>query len=156
MEFYDSGVHTAGMMENLFKLVITAFFAWLIWWEVKFVIEVWRSQIDPRATASRLVDLLKPDQEVIATRDPTKIYQGGKPVGDVVGDVVTQPDSKVLFKMLGGTADLDQQQPFDYKRSRLRILNVGRTIGMYSAVTSSGTTAMTNVLQDVLCEPVAK
>ena len=142
-------------METIFKVAITVVILFFIYYQLIFVRTVWRSQIDPQATFSRLLEKLKPASDVIATRDPTKIYQSGNPVGDVTGGI-TQDNSKWVFKQISNTTSLRTDQPFDYQRVTLRILSVGSRTGMLVNMTDEGTTQARDVLGDAVCELVGK
>ncbi len=134
------------MLEWLFKIALTIFFTiiWLIglhW--------IWTTHLDPRATIQRMFQKAVAPPEWVATRDPNKIYQGGKIVGDVSGPVEPK-DRQVSFAQLSNTGDLDRGQPFEYQRLRLRVVRIHTAVGM--KVEPSRT--LTNVLEDVLCEIV--
>ncbi len=137
-------------METLVKIIITSLILLLIYFQVVFVRSVWRSQIDPVATIGRMWDRLKPTADVIATRDPMKIYQNGQVAGDVSGKV-TESENEVRFERLMNTGDLQQDQAFEYRRLRLRIVSVESISGMYMGGGITGT----NVLGNVLCEKLA-
>jgi hypothetical protein len=140
-------------METLFKVAITVVVLCLIYYGLMFLWGVWRSQVDPRATFVRILDTLKPKAEVIATRDPNKIYQDGKAVGDVSGEVA-EDGRTVKFTRILNTSALKVEQPFEYKRLRLKILSVATRTGMYVNQTDTGTITGTDVLGDVVCERV--
>lgn len=142
-------------METVFKVAITAFFLCAIYYQLVFVRSVWRSQIDPQATFSRLLAKLRPDSDVIATRDPGKIYQNGNPVGDVTA-AVAQENSKWVFKQISNTTGLRTDQPFEYQRVTLRIVSIASRTGVLVNMTDQGTTQARDVLGDVVCELVGK
>jgi hypothetical protein len=132
-------------METIFKIAITAVVLSVIYYQLLFVRTVWKSQIDPRATIARWIKKLQPEDSVIATRDPTKIYQSGKAVGDVTGSVSTD-GPKVVFKQLSNTGDLRADQPFEYQRSKLKIVSVASRVGMLVNMTESGSIHRKDVL----------
>jgi len=138
-------------METVFKIVITCVILCVIYFEVIFLLGVWRSQIDPAATVSRILDTLKPKAEMIATRDPNKIYQGGKAVGDVSGQI-SEHDNNVTFTHILNTSTLKVDQPFEYRRLRLKIVRVGTRSGFYVGQNDTEITSGTAVLSNVVCE----
>jgi hypothetical protein len=139
-------------MEAVFKIVITGVILCIIYFEVIFLRGVWRSQIDPAATVSRIIEALKPKTtEVIATRDPNKIYQDGKVVGDVTGQI-NERDNIVTFTRILNTSALKTDQPFEYRRLRLKIVRIGTRSGFYVGRNDTETTSGTDVLTDVVCE----
>jgi hypothetical protein len=142
-------------METVFKLAISALVMCAIYYELLLIRTVWRSQIDPQVTVSRVLAKLKPDADVIATRDPAKIYQGGVPVGDVTGEI-SRDGSKWTFKQISNTTRLQTDQPFEYQRNRLRIVGIGSRTGMLVNMTDSGTQQATDVLGDVVCDIVQR
>ncbi len=139
-------------METLFKVAITGVVVCLVYYQLLFLRSVWRSQIDPRATFSRLLDKLKTESDIIATRDPLKIYQAGESVGDVTG-AVTQDGATWTFKQISNTTRLQPDRPFEYQRTTLRVVQIGSRTGFASTTTVGGTSnTATDVLEDVTCE----
>ena len=143
------------LMETVFKIAITVVLLCAVYYQLLFIRTIWRSQIDPRATISRLIKKLQPESSVIATRDPGKIYQSGKPVGDVTG-AVSIDGPKVIFKQLSDTTDLQADKPFDYQRSTLKIVSIASRTGMLVDMSDSGTRHARDVLGDVVCEKLTK
>jgi hypothetical protein len=142
-------------METIFKVAIAAVVVCAIYYQVVLIRTVWRSQIDPQLTVSRLLGKLKPESDIIATRDPGKIYQAGSPVGDVTGRV-GQQGSKWVFKQISNTTGLQSAKPFEYQRMTLRIVSIGSRTGMLVNMSDRGTTQATDVLGDVVCEVFQK
>jgi len=138
-------------VEVIFKIAVTGVVLCLVYYQLVFLRGLWRSQVDPQATVARLLEKLKPESDVIATRDPSKIYQGGKAVGEVIGEV-TQDGTRFLFKQLANTTALQRDQLFEYRRQRFRIVSIGSRTGMLVNMTDSGTETATDVLGDVVCE----
>ncbi|GEM_PF-4992242 len=138
-------------MEILFKVAITAAVTCLIYYQLVFLRGVWRSQVDPGATIGRIIDTFKPKTDVIATRDQNKIYQVGKAVGDVSG-AVTEEGATVKFTRILNTSGLAVNQPFEYRRLRLKIRSIGARAGMYVNQTDAGAITGTDVLSDVVCD----
>lgn len=134
-------------METLVKIIITSVLMLLMYYQIVFLRTVWRSQIDPMATVRRMWDRLKPSAEVIATREPTKIYQNGQAVGDVSGDVI-ESAKHLRFERLMNTGELNRDQPFEYRRLHLRIVSVESISELYLGDGITGT----KVLGNVLCE----
>jgi hypothetical protein len=88
-------------LENLFKVTLSVVFTavWLV--GVRWV---WAHQLDPVATAQRLMRKPFKAPEWVATREPNKIYQNGSVVGEVVGPVQEQDsNSIILFEKLANT-----------------------------------------------------
>jgi hypothetical protein len=137
-------------MEIVFKIAVTAVVLCVIYYELAFVRGVWRSQVDPMATVGRILDTLKPRTDMIATRDQSKIYQSGKPIGDVSGEV-TEDIETVKFTRLMNTSAMLVDQPFESRRLRLKIRSIGFRTGMYVNQTDSGTITGRDVLSDVVC-----
>jgi hypothetical protein len=87
----------------------------------------------------------------VATRDPTKIYQDGRVVGDVIGDA--SPDGRQFrFEQLANTGDLKRDSPIEYQRYRLRIVGIQTIIGMKSSVSDQGSQVLSNVMEGVTCD----
>ncbi|MDA2929190.1 hypothetical protein MYX84_04440 [Acidobacteria bacterium AH-259-O06] len=138
-----------GSMEIAFKIAATIVVAVLIYFEVLFLVTVWRSHVDPKATIGRIVQRLAPDRDFIATRDPNLIYQNGEVVGEVTGRV-TIDGNRVEFTELTNTAQLDRDKPFEYQRRKLRIVQIRSSSGMKLGMQGP----RENVLGDVVCEVI--
>ncbi len=136
-------------METLFKLSVTALVAWFVYYQIAFVWKLWHSHVDPVATFSRIIEQLKPDTPMVATREPNRLYQGGNVVGQVEGDVIVKKDI-VVFAQLSETSDLNEDQPIEYQRLTLKIRNV--RVRKFSVVTSKG--LRNSVWEDVTCDIV--
>ena len=141
------------LMETLFKIGITIVVIALIYFQIIFLRGVWKSQIDIRATCSKLMRKLSPEEEIIVTRDPAKIYQNGKVVGEVTGSVEVKNDF-TIFKELTETEGLVQNMPFEYQRYRLKIINVGTRTGMKVVTSNKGSQVKKSVISDVVCKEV--
>jgi hypothetical protein len=134
-------------LEILFKIGVTLVIGILIYWQVAFLRWLWPSHIDVRATFSKFIREAAPKKDVIATRDPDKIYQDGLPVGNVIGSV-KEVDGAIVFEKVSETSALKKDAPFEFKRDRLQIIRVGQT----SAVDISDLTGSHQaVLKDVVC-----
>lgn len=150
-------------MQLFYKLVITIIILVVIFLVVVrplilFLHHVWTSQIDPRETIRRVLNRLfpKPQAEIIATRDPNKIYQNGKEVGNVTGQVEIKNDL-VIFHMLSETADLEEDHPLEYKKESFQIISTGSRSGIkITGTVSDGgkltTTQEHDVIEDVTCK----
>lgn len=134
-------------MELTFRIILTIVFSgvWLIglrW--------VWTNQLDPRATVSRFSEKTLAPPGWVATREPNKLYQSGRAVGDVTGPV-DHSDEQVVFVQIVNTTDLDRTKPFEYQRLTLRVLSVGSVFGTKSEVSDQGSRVLTAVLENVSC-----
>jgi hypothetical protein len=137
-------------MELAFKVVVTGFFT-LAW--VLSVRWVWTHQFDLRGTFTRAAERSVAPPDWIVTRDPNKIYQNGAVVGDVSGTVQRSANS-VRFAQLSNTSGFRPDQPFEYQRLTLRILQVESEIGMKIEMTNAGARTLTGVFEGVVCEVV--
>ncbi len=111
-----------------------------------FLRMIWKSQIDPKATCSRIVTFFSPPSEIIATRDPAKIYQNGKDVGNITGEVETK-NGITIFHQICNTSQLKQKLPFEYKKETFKIIDCGAEFDI-----KGGSPIKTNVLEGVTCE----
>jgi hypothetical protein len=118
---------------------------------------VWTNQLDVPGTVAKFVQQVREPPGWVATRDLDKIYQEGKSVGDVTGEV-RDVDGRMLFTQLTNTGNLDQKAVFEYRRIRLRICQVGTVTGMKSSVivgdSGAKSVTLTAVMEDVLCDIV--
>ena len=138
-------------MEIVFKIfwtlvLIIVFVCSIIW--------IWTHQIDVKETilgffkkkVERLVDW-------IATRDENAIYQNGEIVGNVTAKV-DETEDKLIFHEICNTSELNQELLFEYRREKLRIIEIGSIIGQENIVTSSGSEIKYNIIRNVVCEKV--
>jgi hypothetical protein len=136
------------LLEILFKACVTLVVVVVIYWQVVFLKWLWPSHIDVKATFSRFVREAAPKTDVIATREPNRIYQDGMPVGNVVG-IVKEIGDNTVFEKISETSDLKRNLPFEFKRATYRIVKIGRT----SAVDISDLTGSHEaVLAEVVCQ----
>jgi len=138
-------------MEIVLKVAVTAVVVCLFYYQAVFVWTLWKSQIDPTATFARLLSKLRPQSDLIATRESNKIYQRGQAVGEVVGSVETK-GNRLKFAQLVNTTGLQADQPIEYQRLRLRIASVKQRTGMLTNMTDQGTFVYRDVLEEVECE----
>ena len=137
-------------MELSFRIILTVAFT-VIWFiGVRWV---WTHQLDPRATVSRLSEKALAPPDWVATRDPNKMYQGGKAVGDVTGPV-QQKDGQVHFGQLANTTGFDREKTFEYQRLTLKVVRIGTMAGMKVEMTDKGARTLTGVFEDVVCDIV--
>jgi hypothetical protein len=133
-------------MELAFKIVLslafTAIWAFTMRW-------VWTQQVDPIETIARMAGKTVAGPDWVATRDATKIYQNGQPVGDINGSVQLG-DDKVIFQRLINTGSLDQSRPFEYQRTTLQIQRINTMTGMMSGPTG----VLSAVLDGVECRVI--
>lgn len=135
-------------MEILLKVAVTAVVVCLIYYQVVFLRTLWRSQLDPGATFSRVLGKLKLQSDIIAIREPNKIYQNGQVVGEVLGHVETK-ENRVKFQQLVNTTGLRADRPVEYQRLRLRIVAVRKRTGLLANMTDQGTFVYRDVLREV-------
>lgn len=140
-------------METLFKAGISVVVLCIIYYELLFVVRLWRSQLDPQATITGFIARLKPKHEVVVFREPNKIYQDGAVVGEVGGEV-EMTETKVTFKRLINTTKLDRQQAFEYQRLKLRLSSIRSHTGQEMNFSDKGTQISVDVLGDVVCERI--
>jgi len=120
---------------------------------VFFLNGVWKDQVDIKETCSRVARKVIPVTDVIAKRHSDKIYQNGKEVGIVSGNV-QEENNTIIFEELCETEKLDRDIPFEYQRDKLKIVHIKSVTGL--KVTASNTNTKTNkaVLTNVICERI--
>ena len=111
---------------------------------IRFVWQTWNNPIDLKETVRRW---FKSQSEIIAVRDPKKIYQNGKEVGSVTGRVEERNDDSIIFYELCETSELRRDHPFEYQNKTLKITKIGSEIRL-----KIGTPVKKNVLKDVVCK----
>jgi len=135
-------------MELLIKIVITVI---VILLGAKSLHWTWTSHIDLKATISKFVTQEPKIADAIVTRNMNKLYQNGVAVADIIGDVQIN-DNRIFFTQIANVSGLDQEQPIEYKRLKLKITQVQSVIGMKSVVSNTGSSVLQNVMKDVTCE----
>jgi hypothetical protein len=139
-------------METIIKVIIVCVVGCAIFFGIMFVSGAWRSQFDPVATVDWfLAAHLRPKHEMIATGEPSKIYQDGKAVGDVSGRI-NQLGNSMIFTSILNTSSLKTDRPFEYKRLRLKIVKIGTKSRFYVNRNDTEVTSGRDVLTDVVCE----
>ena len=133
-------------MEILIKSVITIVIVLGCW---KALYWTWTSQIDPRATLKKYISKKPEIADSIVTREPNKIYQSGNPVGDVSGSVENK-NGTVVFSEIINTSLLNCDEPFEYQRMKLKVVKIGKRIGLKF----DGPVTKKDVAKDVVCEKV--
>ena len=117
---------------------------------VLFVVGLWSSQLDPWQTVKGFFTQRFSQSGAVITRDPNHIYQDGKPVGRIEGEVV-KSEGTVEFALLADTADLDRSRPFQYQRLSLLIKSVHGGIAALEDVSPGKARTLHNVMQRVVC-----
>jgi hypothetical protein len=117
----------------------------------KAIVWTWKNQIDPVTTFKQLKESEPQIASLIASRDPQKIYQKGKSVGNITGEVVFS-DDQIIFAEITDSSELDRGQPIEYQRYKLRIIKIESAIGLYIGASTSGSETKSGVLKNVVCE----
>jgi hypothetical protein len=141
-------------MELLTKIVITIVATGILFLfgsvYIKTLRWTWQSHIDTRETAKQFLSEKPELLQKVVIRDDSKIYQNGKPVGNILGDVIEEGD-KIIFPQLTDTSDFQQDQVFEYKRYKLKVQHIARSMGMKVVSSSSGSSVKNAVLEEVVC-----
>jgi len=137
-------------MESLFKLFLSVLVIFFCLGSLRWI---WRSQIDIKETGKRLLKTPQESMGWVVTRDPQKIYQDVKVVGNIC-DEVKNLDNQIVFVEICDTEQLDTNIPFEYKRRRLKIVRIDKRIGLKSVVTSEGAISRKAVITNVVCEKI--
>jgi len=133
-------------MEVCIKLFISLI---IIFLSVKALYWTWTSQIDPKATFQKYFNKEPKISEIVVTRDPNKIYQDGRAVADIIGQV-KQTNKGIVFEQIANST-VDTSKAIEYQRSTYKIIQIERMIGMKSGVTDKGPQVLQNVLENVSC-----
>ncbi len=137
--------------ELSFKIILTLVVILLCFGFLRWI---WTHQIDPIETIKRLGKRKAQETlDIFATRDQNSIYQGGIIVGKVSGNV-DEVDSKIIFREIFDTSNLNQDLPFEYRRDRLRIISIGSSTGMDIKMVDGKSTIKHNVIRDIVCERI--
>lgn len=139
--------------ELLLKIGITIVVAIIMYFQIVFLKWTWSNQIDPKQTLNRLLRRASPSVEVIATRDPDKIYQDGQIVANVSGEV-EESDDRVIFRELSNTKQLRRDRALEYKRRKLKIASIGVESALSITRSAKGSEANESVLIDVVCDTI--
>jgi len=129
--------------ELLFKVFLTVV---VLFFSVVSLKWIWRSQIDIKETGRKLLETPQKSMDWVVTRDPAKIYQDGKEVGDITGKIETK-SNVIIFYQICNTSGLNESLPFEYKKEKLKVIRCG---GRYDI--KGGSPVRTNVLEGVECE----
>jgi len=135
-------------MELSIKIVITVIVVLL---GAKSLHWTWTSQIDLKATFRKFVAQEPKIADMVVSRDSNKLYQNGIAIADITGTVQINDDT-VLFTQIANVSGLDRSQSIEYKRLKLKVIQVQSIIGMKSVASDKGSSVLQNVMEDVTCE----
>jgi len=141
-------------IEIIFKIIMTLVSIIVIIVSVYSINWIWTHQIDVKET---IFGLFKKEAqkkvEWVATRDENAIYQNVEIVGNVIAKV-DETEDKLIFHEICNTSKLNHKLLFEYRREKLRIIEIGSIIGQENIVTSSGSGIKYNIIRNVVCEKV--
>lgn len=137
-------------MELLIRLFITIV---IVGSGAKVLHWTWTSQIDPIATFQKLINKGPKIADIVVTRNPKKLYQGGEPVADITGQI-NLTDRGINFEQLANTSELDTKKTIEYQRDTYRIIQIGNIIGMKSVASNTGAKVLQSVMENVVCEKI--
>jgi hypothetical protein len=137
-------------MELLAKIFITLL---VVLTAAKVMHWTWTSHIDPIASFYKFVGKEPKIADVVVTRDPNKLYQGGIAVADITGTVKIN-NGTIILKQITNASALDRGKPIEYRRLRLKVIRVGNMIGMKTIMSDKGSNVLQNVMEDVVCEEI--
>jgi len=141
-------------IEIIFKIIMTLVSIFVIIVSVYSINWIWTHQIDVKET---IYGLFKKETqkkvEWVATRDENAIYQNGEIVGNVTAKV-DETEDKFIFHEICNTSKLNHKLLFEYRREKLKIIEIGSIIGQENIVTSSGSGIKYNIIRKVVCEKV--
>lgn len=113
-------------IEIVFKIFMTLVLIIVFVYSINWI---WTNQIDVKET---IFGLFKKEAqkkvEWVATRDENAIYQNGEIVGNVTAKV-DENKVKLIFHEICNTSKLNQELLFEYRREKLRIIEIGSIIG---------------------------
>ncbi len=139
------------MKELIFKIILTFVFVGVLGGGLFLSVRwIWSKQLDFSASVKKLGEKANPVPDWVATRDPKKIYQGGKAVGDVRGEP-TSANGYLVFLELVNTSGFDSSQPFEYKRYKLKLTKADSFSGMKVSMTNKGSETLTGVYENATC-----
>ena len=135
-------------MELFTKILITVI---VILVGAKSLYWTWTSHIDFKATLHKYVTKEPKIADTVVTRDNNKLYQNGASIADITGNVQINDDT-VLFAQIANVSGLDQNQPIEYKRLKLKVLSVQNTFGMKVVASDKGSSVLQSVMEGVTCK----
>jgi hypothetical protein len=136
--------------ELLFKVFLTIV---VLFFSIGSLKWIWRSQIDVKETGRKLLETPQKSMDWVVTREPDKIYQNGKVVGDVSGPV-EDADEYIKFQELSETSALNQNAFFEYQRYKLKIKQIESITGMKTYVSNEKSYVKRSLLSNVVCEKI--
>jgi len=138
-------------IEIVFKIFMTLVLFIVFVYSINWI---WTHQIDVKET---IFGLFKKEAqkkvEWVATRDENAIYQNGEIVGNVT-EKVDETEDKLIFHEICNTSKLNHELLFEYRREKIRIIEIGSIIGQENIVTSSESEIKYNIIKNVVCEKV--
>lgn len=135
-------------MELLIKIAITIM---VVLVGAKSLHWTWTSHIDLKATFHKFVAQEPKIADVVVIRNPNKLYQNGIAIADITGTVKIN-DNIVFFTQIANVSGLDQSQPIEYERLKLKVIQVQSITGMKVVASGKGSSVLQNVMEGVTCE----
>jgi len=98
-------------MELFIKLLISLIVVFI---GAKALHWTWSSQIDPVATFQKYIKKEPKISEMVVTRDPNKLYQGGNAIADITGQV-NSVGERIVFEQLANTSGMNTNETVEYQ-----------------------------------------
>ena len=137
-------------MELFIKLLISLI---VVFVGAKALHWTWSSQIDPVATFQKYIKKEPKISEMVVTRDPNKLYQGGNAIADITGQV-NSVGERIVFEQIANTSGMNTNETFEYQRDTYRVIQIETIIGMKSVASNTGARVLQSVMENVVCEKV--
>jgi hypothetical protein len=95
----------------------------------------------------------EPVYQLVLRRSPVRVYQDGVSVGDVIGEV-TQAGTRITFKQIVNTKNLNRGAALEYQGLNLRLMEVGREVKCVESDDNWFKSTLYYVKQNVICEVI--
>ena len=146
------------MLEILFKIILTITLIVILFFLILSFGWIWKSQIDLKETFVHLFkNKIENTQGLFVVRDPNSIYQNGKVVAIVEGGL-QETKNEIIFQQIYNAELLNIHEPFEYKRSKCKIINIDQTnitaLGIFMNKDTNNSKIKNNVFMNVTCKKI--
>jgi hypothetical protein len=137
------------MTEIIFKIIVTITVLGLLIW-------FWTLHVDPIKTITGIFTKLFHGMfGWVATRDQNAIYQNGKPIGKVTGQVIEKGD-KFIFHEIINVIEINKELPIEYRREKLKITSIHSSAGLFIEKSVYTSKTIKGIMKFVECKKITK
>jgi len=133
------------VLEYALKASISAGVVVAIAFQIALLVGVWRPRVDPLQTL-RNIFTQRAQPDWLATEEQDQLYQSGRSVGLVIGEI-TEKEETLTFERIVGIDALNVNEPFRFRNQEWKITQIST-----SALLDLSIRPPTSSAEGVVCE----